>query len=438
MDQAQKIYKKYISSLRVIYLTAFFVYLAVSAILNFIGLFPLVILAAVAMVLMLRRLTAIHNRRHISGIILDGLDAPLYREVISTSGIGAKNIFLEMESRFFVGDISDAVAIGEVVYRNGSAAERHRYSVLPFLAQYYYCLGDDEGLASVCRRFRELKPPKRGARVRDSERIIGKYEYYLAGDYDSFVRPINPKLKGTLYPLVTSFNEARVALKRGELQSARTIFSSLSAAADNTVFGMLSRRAVEAIDGGVGYSETVAQTVCDQVDAEAAVEKFIAENKKIKKTGRIFLIFIAACLVLALPGSIRSWLREVDEKITLRVLDEHYDNIEIIDMFWFKVDGKRNELTFFAEIDGDLYLGGRYRDENGDLTASIYSVCRLSELEENGRFLQAFSNHDNSAHLYFHVNREFFYVDEDDVLLYGRYYVGERFITVVIDDEVID
>ena len=99
--------------------------------------------------------------------------------------------------------------------------------------------------------------------------------------------------------------------------------------------------------------------------------------------------------------------------------------------------GKRNELMFIAEDDGNLYLGGRYRDENGDFTASIYSVCSLSELDENGKFVQAFFNHDNIALLYFHVNSEFFYVDEDDVLLYGRYYVGERFITVVIDDEVI-
>ena len=136
MDKARKIYKKYDSSLKIIYLTAFLVYLVISAILNFIGLFPLFLLVIVLMVLILRKLTAIHDRRYISGIILDDLDAPLYREVISTSGIGAKNIFLEMESRFFAGDISDAVAIGEALYRNGSAAERHRYMSLPFLSKY--------------------------------------------------------------------------------------------------------------------------------------------------------------------------------------------------------------------------------------------------------------------------------------------------------------
>lgn len=437
MDKARKIYKKYDSSLKIIYLTAFLIYLVISAILNFIGLFPLFLLVIVLMVLILRKLTALHTRRHISGIILDGLDAPLYREVISTSGIGAKNIFLEMESRFFVGDISDAVAIGEALYRNGSALERHRYMSLPFLAQYYYCLGDDEGLASVCRRFREFKPPKRGARVREAEKIIGKYECYLAGDYDSFVRPIDPKLKGTLYPLVTSFNEARVALKKGDTISAKNIFSALSVAADNTVFGMLSRRAVAAIDGGTDYSEAVAQTAGDPVDAEAAVERFFAENKKIRKTGRIMTVLIAVCLVVALPGSISSWIREVDERITLRVLEEDYEGIELVDTFWFRVDGKRNELMFIAE-DGDaLYLGGRYRDENGEWSASVYAVCELSELGENGKFVRAFSNHDNVALLFFHVNSEYVYVDEDEVLMFGRYYVDGRFITVIIDDDVL-
>ena len=437
MDKAQNIYKKYNSSLKIIYLTVFLVYLVISAILNFIGLFPLFLLVIVLMVLILRKLKAIHDRRHISGIILDDLDAPLYREVISTSGIGAKNIFLEMESRFFVGDISAAVAIGEALYRNGSATERHRYMSLPFLAQYYYCLGDDEGLASVCRRFRDSEHPHRGKYWKNTEKVITKYEYYLAGDYDSFVRPIDPKLKGTLYPLVTSFNEARVALKKGDALSAKTIFSALSVAADNIVFGMLSRRAVAAIDCGTDYSEAVAQTKGDPVDAEATVERFLAENKKTGKIGRIMTIIIAVCLVVALPSSISSWLREVDARTTLRVLEEHYDDIEIVDTFWFRVDGKRNELTFIAEDGGALYLGGRYRDENGEWSASIYAVCDLSELDENGRFVQAFSNHDNVARLYFHVNSEYVNIDEDEALLFGRYYVDERFITVIIDDDVL-
>ncbi len=437
MDKAVQVYKKYKSQVQVTCFIAFFLYLVISAILNFIGLFPLVIPAAVIVTLVYRKRVRSLVRKHIMGIMLDDLDAPLYREVITTSGIGAKNIFHIMESEFYVGNVRGAIAIGEAVYSNSSISEKYRYSTLAFLAQYYYCLGDDEGLASVCRRFREFKLPKRGARIRDTEKIIGKYEKFLAGDYDAFVRPINPNLKGTLYPLVTSFNEARAALKKGDARSARTIFSSLSVSAENTVFGMLSRRAVEAIDSGISYSEAVAQSAGDQVDAEATVKKFIEEDKKFKKGRRLLLIFIAVILAIALPNSIRSWIREVDEKITLRVLDEHYDNIEIVDMFWFRVDGKRNELTFIAEDDGNLYLGGRYRDENGDFTASIYSVCSLSELDENGKFVQAFSNHDNVALMYFHVNSEFFYVDEDEVLLYGRYYVGERFITVVIDDEVI-
>lgn len=437
MDKAVQVYKKYKSQVQVNCFIAFFLYLVISAILNFIGLFPLVIPVAVIVTLVYRKRVRSLVRKHIMGIMLDDLDASLYREVITTSGIGAKNIFHIMESEFYVGNVRGAIAIGEAVYSNSLISEKYRYSALAFLGQYYYCLGNDEGLASVCQRFREFKLPKRGSRIRDTEKIIGKYEKFLAGDYDAFIRPINPNLKGTLYPLVTSFNEARVALKMGDTATARAIFSSLSVSAKNTVFGMLSLRAVEAIDGGISYSEAVAQSTDDQVDAEATVKKFIEEDKKLKKGRRILLIFIAVILAIALPNSIRSWIREVDEKITLRVLDDHYDNIEIVDTFWFCVDGKRNELTFIAEDDGNLYLGGRYRDENGDFTASIYSVCSLSELDENGKFVQAFFNHDNIALLYFHVNSEFFYVDEDDVLLYGRYYVGERFITVVIDDEVI-
>ena len=437
MDKAEQIYKKYKLQVQSVTLTAFFLYLIISAILDFAGLFPLVIPAAVIVTVIARKRVLSLVRKHIFSVILDDLDAPLYREVITKSGIGAKNVLHLMESEFYVGNIRGAIALGEAVYTNASLSAKLRYSALAFLAQYYYCLGDDEELASACRRFRECSLPKRGAHIRKTEKVIEKFEYYLAGDYDSFSRPLNPKLKGAIYPLVTSFNEARVALKKGDTETAKAVFSALSAAADNTVFGMISRRAVEAIDGGREYREAAAQIECEPLDAEATVAKYVTESRKSNKVRRILYIVIAAILIIYLPQSIRSWLREVDEKITLRVLDEHYDNIEIVDTFWFCVDGKRNELMFIAEDDGNLYLGGRYRDENGDFTASIYSVCSLSELDENGKFVQAFFNHDNIALLYFHVNSEFFYVDEDDVLLYGRYYVGERFITVVIDDEVI-
>ena len=57
MDKAQQIYKKYTSNLTAIYLAGLFLYFVLSAILDYVGLFPLVILAGVSIAVILWKLT---------------------------------------------------------------------------------------------------------------------------------------------------------------------------------------------------------------------------------------------------------------------------------------------------------------------------------------------------------------------------------------------
>jgi len=63
MDKAQQIYKKYKSNLTAIYLAGLFLYFVLSAILDYIGLFPLVILAGVSIAVILWKLTIFKVRR---------------------------------------------------------------------------------------------------------------------------------------------------------------------------------------------------------------------------------------------------------------------------------------------------------------------------------------------------------------------------------------
>ena len=442
MDKAQQIYKKYISNLRAIYLAAFFLYLVLSAILDYIGLSPLIILAGVSMAEIVRKLTLFKIRKNILGVVLDELDAPLYREVVRTAGFYARNFYYAMDAEFFVGNIPGAIAIGEAVCGDSALSKKHSYATLPFLAEYYYCMGDDEGLASVCRRFRECRLPRlKTKKVRKMTGIIDKYETYLAGDYDSFVRPIDPKSKGTIYPFITSFNEARAALKRGDINSARVIFTSVSESTGNTVFSMLSSRALEAIDSGMDYREAVSGIGGEQIDTEALIKNYIESTKKAKKRSTVFLMIAAVLLAIALPGSIRSWIQEVNEKITVRMLEERYESAEVIEVRPLYINGERSEYTFIADVGDALIIGGRYRNSEGNWEVATYACCSYTDLESKGKIGYAFNNHDNRALLYFAV---FDYYDldsvinEDDYLLCKVYYVNEHTITVVIDDEVID
>ncbi len=436
MDKAQQIYKKYTGTVVTIRLSAVFLYLLLAAIMNFIGLFPIAIPLAVVLAVIARKLTLFKFRRHITSIIIDDLDAQLYREVITSSGIGATNILFLMESEFFVGNISGAIAIAEAAYENSSVPKKTRISSLAFLALYYYVLGDDEGLASVCRRFRESELPRRGKYFKNTEKVISKYEYYLAGDYDSFVKPITPNQRGTLYPLVTSFNEARVALKNGDEGTARAIFSALSVSAENTVYGMISKRAVNAIENGGEYKDA-ALIESEPTDADGMIKNHVEAVKRMKKTNRIWLVIWAVILLIFLPNSIRSWLGDVEERITLDLLEDHYDSVEIVDMLRFKVDGKQTEFTFIADVESGLIIGARYRNSDGEWEVETYGYCPYSELESEGTFGYAFNTHDNSALLYFKISDYYEVHSEDDHLHCQVYHVNGHLITVVIDDEAL-
>ena len=271
--------------------------------------------------------------------------------------------------------------------------------------------------------------------------IINKYEMYLAGDYDSFIRPIDPKSKGTIYPFITSFNEARAALKKGDINSAREIFTSVSASTGNTVFSMLSSRALEAIDSGMDYREAVSGIGGEQIDTDSLIKNYIESTKKAKKRRTVLLIIMAVLLAIALPGSIRSWTREVNGKITLRMLDDHYESAEVIDVRPFYINGERSEYTFIADVGDALIIGGRYRNSEGNWEVATYARCSYTDLESEGKIGYAFNNHDNRALLYFAVYDDYdldSVINEDDYLLCKAYYVNEHIITVVIDDEVIE
>lgn len=437
MDKAQQIYKKYTSTATAIRFAAFFLYLALCAILNFIGGFPLVFPLAAVVFVIVRKLTLFKFRQHITGIILDSLDAPLYRDVIFSSGIGEQNILLRMESEFFVGNISGAIALGEAVYKNGALPKKTRTSALAFLAQYYYVLGDDEALTSVCRRFRESELLRRGKIFKNTEKVIRKYEYYLAGDYESFIKPIDEKQRGAFYPLVKSFNEARVALKKGDTATAGTIFSALAVSAENTVFDMIAKRAVDVIENGGEYKDA-ATIESEPIDVEEVIKKHLETLKKMKKTRRVWLIICAVILVIYLPNSISSWLREFDERRTCDLLETHYDGVEIVEIWRFKVNGKEAEKTVIAEVDGGIIIGGKYKNAEDKWEFMTYAYCPFDVLKANGSFGYAFNTHDNSALLYFKIYDHHLYYPDDDRLIHKTYHISIGLVTVVIDDDPIE
>ena len=401
-------------------------------------LFPLAVALVVPMLLILRKLKLIKFRKHILGVILDDLDAPLYREVIKSSGIGTRNIFWDIQSEFYVGNVRGAIELCEASLTAGVIRKRDIRAALVFLAQFYFTADDQDGLASACRRFRELGEPKiKTEQTRRMAKIIANYEAYLSGDYEAILRPTGAKRKGALYPLASSFEEAFIDMKKGESEQARVIFSALAVSAENTVFGMIANRAVDAIDNGGTYRDA-AMIEFEPIDTKETIDNYVKVSKKATKTKRIYLLILVLVFAIMLPGAVKSYISDVDEVVTHAVLEQVYGEAEILDIVRFNLNGEKTEKIFIADIGDQLIVGSKYWNDDGEMMIVTYVRPTYSELEEEGSLIYSFNPRGTSEFLYIKIYDSFVAVFGNDHLLCQCYFLTDNTITVIIDDEVIE
>ena len=438
MDKAKQIYKKYTDNMRFITIIGYVLYLVLCLFLISALLFPLAVALVVPMLLILRKLKLIKFRKHILGVILDDLDAPLYREVIKSSGIGTRNIFWNIQSEFYIGNVRGAIELCEASLKAGAIKKKDLRAVLTLLAGWYFIGGDDEGVASACRRYRELGEPKiKTEQTRRMAKIIANYEAYLSGDYEAILRPTGAKRKGALYPLASSFEEAFIDMKKGESEQARAIFSALAVSAENTVFGMIAKRAVDAIDNGGTYRDA-AMIEFEPIDTKETIDNYVKVSKKATKTKRICLLILVLAFAIMLPGAVKSYISDVDEVVTHAVLEQLYGEVEILDIVSFNLNGEKTEKIFIADVGDQLIVGSKYWNDDGEMMIVTYVRPTYSELEEEGSLIYSFNPRGTSEFLYIKIYDSFVAVFENDHLLCQCYFLTDNTITVIIDDEVIE
>ncbi len=435
MDSARQILNKYKARLTAMMIVAIIIYVVSAYILAwFAPIFSQFILSIVYIFgyrIVVNRIW----RKHISGILMDDIDAPLYREVVIAGKIGEKNPLFTMESEFFVGNVTAAMQVGNAILKNEKLAKKYAPLTLLLMAEYNFLIGDDEAIALACKRFRELKLPKfKSKRLKRACVAIEKYEQYLAGDYEAILRPSGKKRKDALYHLVHSYFEARVALCRGEKDSARAAFAGLAVAVETNVIGMMSKFAVEAIDGERDLTQSALLLPNEPIDADSLMQSFEESHKKAKKRGRVWWIVFAVILLLSLPYVISELQWFVEERRTVNLIDDQYSDLELLELIYLDED----EVLFVAEADEGLLFGGRHLDENSEWQANIYGYCSFDMLEQIVIYQDIFIKYDNSAQRYFCFSDDVSVMGNQPLFQSVYWFDDMGAIYFVIDDEIIE
>ena len=436
MDNVRQIINKYRSRLTATYIATFIMDLVSIYILAwFLPTLVYLVIITPLMVFVFRILSNRLWRKYISGILMDDIDASLYREVIIAGKVGEKNPLLTMESEFFVGNVTAAMQVGNAILKNEKLAKKNAPLTLLLMAEYNFLIGDDESMALACKRFRELKLPKfKSKRMKRMCDAIEKYEQYLAGDFEAILRPSGKKRKDALYHLVHSYFEARVALCRGEKDSARAAFAGLAVAAETNVIGMMSKFAVEAIDGERDFAQSALLLPNEPIDADSLMQSFEENHKKAKKRGKVWWIIFAVILLLSLPYVISELQWFVEEQRTGNLIDDQYSDLELLELIYLDED----EVLFVAEANEGLLFGGRHLDENSEWQANIYGYCSFDMIEEKVIYQDTFTKYDNSVQRYFCFSDDVSVMGNQPLFQSVYWFDDMGAIYFVIDDEIIE
>ena len=103
--KADAIWKKYNSKIKLTNIVFFVVYFALVIVFFLLNFGWAILLLLAGLVFGLIKVNGFWWRKYIANILLEDIDAELYREVVEVGGLEAKSPLLAMESRFFVGNV---------------------------------------------------------------------------------------------------------------------------------------------------------------------------------------------------------------------------------------------------------------------------------------------------------------------------------------------
>ena len=90
--------------------------------------------------------TRIINRKVILSVLMDDLDAPLFRKIVKKGKFAG----LQLWSEYYCGNFGNVVELCRKKLADPKAAKKGRYMYLQRLASVYYVTGDDENLRAIC------------------------------------------------------------------------------------------------------------------------------------------------------------------------------------------------------------------------------------------------------------------------------------------------
>ena len=318
--------------------------------------------------------TRIIIRKVILSVLMDDLNAPLFRKIVKKGKFAG----LQLWSEYYCGNFGNVVELCRKKLADPKAAKKGRYMYLGRLAAVYYAMGDSESLQTVCQEVEEyLKTEKPSVKSKQAAHIklFDFYNAYLAGDWETCEKLEERQTKSNLDRMAWVNSHARLALAKGDVDRAKELFEE-ARQAPNLCYAACAEEGLRAIEEGTPYGEglePLATTEDFYVIYPAKAIKFFHRVWVVCCVLLVILLWVSAGLELYAKKEAerqeelqiqreeerRRKREEYEEKYRV-LIENDYDGVKILDCFTLKCGDETADSMIICEADDGLLIASTY------------------------------------------------------------------------------
>ena len=318
--------------------------------------------------------TRIIIRKVILSVLMDDLDAPLFRKIVKKGKFAG----VQLWSEYYCGNFGNVVELCRKKLADSKAAKKGRYMYLQRLASVYYVTGDDENLRAICQEVEACLATEKPSIKRKQAAYINLfqvYNAYLAGDWETCEKLEERQAKSNLDRMAGVNSQARIALAKGDFDRAKELFEE-ARQAPNLCYAACADEGLRAIEEGTPYGEglePLATTEDFYVMYPAKVIEFFHRVWIVCCILAVILLWVSAGLELYAKKEAerqeelqiqreeerRRKREEYEEKYRV-LIENDYDGVKILDCFTLKCGDETADSMIICEADDGLLIVSTY------------------------------------------------------------------------------
>ena len=318
--------------------------------------------------------TRIIIRKVILSVLMDDLNAPLFRKIVKKGKFAG----LQLWSEYYCGNFGNVVELCRKKLADPKAAKKGRYMYLQRLASVYYVTGDDENLRAICQEVEACLATEKPSIKRKQAAYINLfqvYNAYLKGDFETGEKLEANQGKTKLERVARMNSRAHLALAKGDTERAKELFEEVRKAS-NLCYATCAEEGLRAIEQGTPYGEglePLATTEDFYVMYPAKVIEFFHRVWIVCCILAVILLWVSAGLELYAKKEAerqeelqiqreeerRRKREEYEEKYRV-LIENDYDGVKILDCFTLKCGDETADSMIICEADDGLLIVSTY------------------------------------------------------------------------------